>query len=126
MKLAAEQRRAHLLGGAGWRKGRRHQPLALRQKGVEPLNKIARIDDAEKFDIVGGKHDAIIRRSLSDMPAAGRQGKSQPAPTQPRPFEVADPDADVVDARDNVVHGRLWGALTGKLNRSVPRGPEDR
>ena len=30
MKLAAEQRRANILGGAGRRKRRRHQPLALR------------------------------------------------------------------------------------------------
>ena len=109
MKRPGEQRRTQLLERGSRRKRRRHQPLALHQKRIEPLNKVVRIDDPEKLEIVRGKHDAIIRGSLADMPAAGRQREAQPFPPPPRAFEIANPDDDVVDAGYAVIHVRPSG-----------------
>src|SRR5262245_39093828 len=121
MKPTLQQRRINLFRGCAGRESRRHQAFAARKKGVEPLNKVLRIDNPEQLDIVGWKHDAVIGCSLADMAATGRQSEAEPRPSPPRSLEIANADDDVIDTRYAVAHARSHGLIIVKLSGLTSR-----
>src|SRR6516225_3061959 len=91
--------------------------LAPCQERIEALDEIIRVDNAEKLDVIGGKHDAIIRRPLADVAPPRRQREAEAGPGHPRMLEIADADYDVVDTGYAVAHaggeGNGWGRRSG-------------
>jgi len=107
VELKIQQCRTRLIRCRGRRKSHCHQPFAPSQKCVEVLNKVARIDDAEQLDVVGGEHDAIIAGALPDMAAARRQCEAETAPAGAGTFEIPHPDDGMIDPRYGVAHPPL-------------------
>src|SRR4051794_20771805 len=104
MQPERSHRPGDLLDRAGGREGDAHPPPAPRQKTPQPPALVVALDKAEQFEIVAAEHQAVIGRTLPDMAAPGRRGKSEPGPIRARAFEVAHRDNHMIDTRQTVPH----------------------
>ena len=83
--------------------GEAEQAFAARfQQGVQPVQELGRIDDAEEFDIVIPEHDAVVAGAPADMTATRGHGEAQMPPRGTGGFKVADADQGVIDPAQRI------------------------
>jgi len=71
--------------------------VPLLKKLVQIVGELRRVDDADQFYVVLGKHQAVVGCTPADMTPSRAGGKAQFLPVLPRCFKILNADQDVIE-----------------------------